>query len=197
MAPTPRPIPRQPRPGRATINAVDADSGARGSATITVNAGAAESVAVTAVPTTVSSGGTAMITATITDALGNGVGGQTLSATANNGTVGDFTEGAAMGDYTAEYTAPTVDAASTDVVTVTSGLLIGVATVDLTPEPPMSVGILVVSGTVNKSGGSGAAAGVNVAVSVRGGNAANRNQRQRWDLRRYYRRLERQCRQHR
>ncbi len=155
--------------GRATINAVDADSGARGSATITVNAGAAESVAVAAVPTTVSSGGTAMITATITDASGNGVGGQTLSATANSGTVGDFTEAATMGDYTAEYTAPTVDAASTDVVTVTSGLLIGVATVGLTPEPPKSVGILVVSGTVNKSGGTGAAPGVNVAVSVGGG----------------------------
>ena len=71
-----------------------------------------------------------------------------------------------MGSYTAAYTAPMVEAEGTDIVTVNVGDLTGVATVNLTPEPPMMVSILVVNGTINKADGTGSVPGVNVAVTV-------------------------------
>ena len=155
--------------GRATITATESGSGARGSATVTVNAGEATNLSVEADPTTVSSGGQAVITATVSDASGNGVGGLTLTWSANSGTVeAAFKEFATIGSYTATYTAPaTVEAKGADVVTVLSGdLTPAVATISLTPEPPVTVGIIVVSGTVKKQGGTGTVADINVAVTV-------------------------------
>ena len=152
--------------GRATIRATDAVSGASGTASVSINAGAASSLTVGVSPSTVSSGGSAMVTLMVTDASGNGVGGLTPSASATSGTMGEFAEGDAIGSYTAAYTAPMVDAEGTDVVTVSVGDLTGVATVNLTPEPPVMVPILVVSGTVNKADGSGSVPGVDVEVTV-------------------------------
>ena len=60
-----------------------------------------------------------------------------------------------------------VDAEGTDIVTVNVGDLTGVATVNLTPEPPVMVPILVVSRyEVNKEDGTGSVPGVNVEVTV-------------------------------
>ncbi len=152
--------------GRIMLSATDAVSGESGSATVSVSAGAAAALAITVNPTDVSSNGSAMISVTVTDASGNGVGGLAPTGSAGSGSVGDFTENAAMGSYTAAYTAPMVEAEGTDIVTVNVGDLTGVATVNLTPEPPMMVSILVVNGTINKAGGTGSVPGVNVAVTV-------------------------------
>ena len=152
--------------GRIMLSATDAVSGENGSATVTVNAGAPSTLAISANPMEVSSGGSAMISATVADANGNGVGGQSPSGSAGSGSVGDFTEGRDVGSYTATYTAPMVDAEGTDIVTVSVGDLTGVATVSLTPVPPIMVGVLAVSGTINKADGTGSVPGVNVNVTV-------------------------------
>ena len=152
--------------GRIMLSATDAVSGESGSATVTVNAGAPAALAISVNPMEVSSLGNAMVSATVTDASGNGVGGLAPAGSAGSGSVGDFSEGAAMGSYTAAYTAPMVEAEVTDIVTVNVGDLTGVATVNLTPEPPMMVSILVVNGTINKADGTGAVPGANVAVTV-------------------------------
>ena len=152
--------------GRIMLSATDAVSGESGSATVTVNAGAAAALAISVNPMEVSSLGNAMVSATVTDASGNGVGGLAPMGSAGSGSVGDFSEGAAIGSYTATYTAPMVEAEGTDIVTVNVGDLTGVATVNLTPEPPMMVSILVVNGTINKADGTGSVPGVNVAVTV-------------------------------
>ena len=152
--------------GRIMLSASDAVSGESGSATVTVNAGAASALTIAVNPTDVSSGSGAMVSVTVTDASGNGVGGLAPAGIAGSGSVGDFSEGAAVGSYTAAYTAPMVDAEGTDIVTVTVGDLTGVATVSLTPEPPMMVAILVVNGTINKADGTGSVPGVNVNVTV-------------------------------
>ena len=152
--------------GRITVTAADAVSGENASATVTVNAGSPSTLAVSVDPMEVSSGGNATITVTVTDDSGNGVGGLAPSASAGSGTVGEFSEAADVGTYTATYSAPMVDAEGTDVVTVNVGDLTGVATVSLTPEPPVMVPILVVSGTINKEDGTGSVPGVNVEVTV-------------------------------
>ena len=152
--------------GRVTITAADAVSGASASAAVSINAGAASSLTVGISPSTVSSGGSAKVSVMVTDASGNGVGGLTASGSAASGMVGAFSEGGDIGSYTATYTATMVDAEGTDVVTVGVGNLTGVATVGLTPEPPVMVTILVVTGTVNKADGTGPVPGVDVEVTV-------------------------------
>ena len=152
--------------GRIMLTATDAVSGESASAAVTVNAGAPTALTISVNPIEVSSGGSGTITVTVTDASGNGVGGLAPSGSAGSGSVGDFAEGDDMGSYTATYTAPMVDAEGTDIVTVNVGDLTGVATVDLTPEPPVMVPILVVTGTVNKADGTGSVPGVNVGVTV-------------------------------
>ncbi len=152
--------------GRANITATDAVSGESGSAVVNVNAGPASNIVVTAAPATVSSDGSGMISAMVTDASGNPVGGLTPEGTAANGTVGAFTETAAPGTYTAAYTAPTVEEDGTDSITVTAGDASGEATINLTPEPPMMVSVLVVTGEVNKADGTGTVPGVDVEVTV-------------------------------
>ena len=152
--------------GRITIAAADAVSGETASATVSVNAGAPSALAISVNPVEVSSGGSAMITVTVTDDAGNGVGGLTPAGTPGTGSVGDFAEGDDIGSYTATYTAPMVDAVGTDIVTVNVGDLTGITTVNLTPEPPVMVPILVVTGEVNKEDGTGSVPGVNVEVTV-------------------------------
>ena len=152
--------------GRIMLTATDAVSGESGSAAVTVNAGAPTALTISVNPMEVSSGGSAMINVTVTDASGNGVGGLAPSGSAGSGSVGDFAERDDVGSYTATYTAPMVDAEGTDIVTVNVGDLTGVATVNLTPEPPVMVPILVVSGTINKEDGTGSVPGVNVDVTV-------------------------------
>ena len=152
--------------GRIMLSATDAVSGESGSATVSVNAGAPSTLAISANPMEVSSGGSAMISATVADANGNGVGGLAPSGSGGTGSVGDFAEAAEIGSYTATYTAPMVDAEGTDIVTVNVGDLTGVATVSLTPVPPIMVPVLAVSGTINKEDGTGSVPGVNVNVTV-------------------------------
>lgn len=154
--------------GRANITATDAVSGASGTATVNVNAGPAATLEVSVTPTTVSSNGNAMVTAMVEDSSGNPVGGLTAEGSAGVGTVGAFMESDESGTYTASYTAPAVEEDGTDTVTVAVGDLIGVATVDLTPEPPMMVSVLVVTGDVNKADGTGTVPGIAVAVTVNG-----------------------------
>jgi hypothetical protein len=154
--------------GRANITATDAVSGSSGMATVNVNAGPAATLEVSVTPTSVSSNGSAMVTAMVEDSSGNPVGGLTAEGTAGVGTVGAFTESDESGTYTAAYAAPAVEEDGTDTVTVAVGDLIGVATVDLTPEPPMMVSVLVVTGEVNKADGTGTVPGVDVAVTVNG-----------------------------
>ena len=152
--------------GRIMLTATDAVSGESASAAVSVNAGAPTALTISVNPIEVSSGGSAMINVTVTDDAGNGVGGLAPSGSAGSGSVGDFAEGDDVGSYTATYTAPMVDAEGTDIVTVNVGDLTGVATVNLTPEPPVMVPILVVSGEVNKEDGTGSVPGVNVEVTV-------------------------------
>ena len=153
--------------GRIAIAAADAVSGETASATVSVNAGAPSALAITANPVEVSSGGSAMITVTVTDDAGNGVGGLTPAGTATGtASVGDFAEGDDIGSYTATYTAPMVDAVGTEIVTVNVGNLTGITTVNLTPEPPVMVPILVITGEVNKEDGTGSVPDVNVEVTV-------------------------------
>ena len=152
--------------GQVNITARDAVSGAIAITSVTVNAGPAAAITVTAVPTSVSSNGSAVITAAVADASGNGVGGLAPSGETESGTVGEFSEGATFGSYSATYNAGTVEEAGTDTVTVSVGDLSGQVTINLTPVPPKAVEILVVTGTVNKQDGTGPVGGVNVEVTV-------------------------------
>ena len=113
-----------------------------------------------------------MVTAMVEDSSGNPVGGLTAEGSAGVGTVGAFTESDESGTYTAAYAAPAVEEDGTDIITVTVGALTGVATVDLTPEPPMSVSVLVVTGDVNKADGTGTVPGVAVNVTANGNMAS-------------------------
>ena len=154
--------------GRVSLTATDAVSGASGMAAVNVNAGPPANVVVTGTPTTVSSDGSGVVTVMVTDESGNPVGGQMPTGSADKGTVGDFNESDEPGTYTAPYTAPTVEEDGTDSITVTVGDTTGETTVDLTTEPAMMVGQLIVIGMVNKADGTGSVPGVNVEVSVNG-----------------------------
>ena len=152
--------------GRITIRAADAVSGSSATAPVSINAGAPSSLTVSVSPSSVSSGGSAVVSLMVADASGNGVGGLTPASSVESGSVSGFAEGDEIGSYSATYTAPMVEAEGTDVVTVHAADLTGVATVSLTPEPPVMVSILVVTGTVNKADGTGSVPGVDVEVTV-------------------------------
>ena len=152
--------------GRVNLTATDSVSGASGMTAVNVNAGPPANVVVTVAPTTVSSDGSGMVTVMVTDSSGNPVGGLTPEGTATTGTVAPFTESDEPGTYTAPYAAPTVEEDGTDSITVTVGDITGETTVDLTPEPPMMVSVLVITGEVNKADGTGTVPGVDVAVTV-------------------------------
>ena len=107
-----------------------------------------------------------MVTVMVADSSGNPVGGLTPGGTATTGTVAPFTESDEPGTYTAPYAAPTVEEDGSDSITVTVGDITGETTVDLTPEPPMMVSVIVVTGEVNKADGTGTVPGVDVAVTV-------------------------------
>ena len=154
--------------GRVNLAATDSVSGASGMTAVNVNAGPPANVVVTATPTTVSSDGSGVVTVMVTDESGNPVGGQMPTGSADKGTVGDFTESDEPGTYTAPYTAPPVEEDTSDSITVNVGDTTGATNVDLTTEPAMMVGQLIVLGMVNKADGTGSVPGVNVEVSVNG-----------------------------
>jgi len=155
--------------GRVTLTATATNAGVSAEGIITINAGPPANIALTATPTTVSSQATSRLTAKVTDAAGNGVGGQTLnSSTTGTGTIGAFSETATFGEYAATYTAPLVDAEGTEDITVTvaNSSVSGDLTLQLTPIPPKEVQILVVTGTVFKKNSTIPVVGTNVTVTV-------------------------------
>ena len=153
--------------GEVTITGTATQSNASGTTTVSINAGPPAEIGLSAIPMTVSSGGRSIVTARVSDSNGNGVGGASLTGTsASGGTVTNFAPAAIFGTYTATYTAPTVEADSTDTVTVMSGNLSANLTFNLTPVPPIDVSILIVEGTVFKVDGEVPAEDVNVTVTV-------------------------------
>ena len=154
--------------GRVTLTATATQANESAGAIIIINAGAPAAVTVSALPTGVSSSGSSIITAMVSDSTGNGVGGQSLTAeTSSGGTITAFTESTTrFGSYSATYTAPMVDAAGTETITVTVGTISGETTLQLTPVPPVEVSILNVEGTVFMADGETPAVGVEVEVSV-------------------------------
>ena len=155
--------------GRVTLTATATQANESGSAIITISAGVPAEVTVSAVPTGVSSGGSSIITAMVSDSSGNALSAQSLTASTSSGsgTITEFTESTARpGSYSATYTAPVVSAEGTETITVTVGTASGQTTLQLTPVPPVEVGILVVEGTVFKEDGEVPADGVDVTVTV-------------------------------
>ncbi len=157
--------------GNVTLTATATNAAVSDTANIAINAGPPAAIALSAAPMTVTSLGSATVTAMVTDSNGNGVGGLSLTATnTGGGTVGAFTS-PVFGTYTATYSAPMIDAEGTDTITVTAADGIsGDLTLDLTPEPPIPVNIIVIEGTVYKEDGEVAADGAEVTVTV-GSNA--------------------------
>ena len=155
--------------GRVTLTATATQADESGSAIITISAGVPAEVTVSAVPTGVSSGGSAIITAMVSDSSGNALSAQSLTAetSSGSGTITEFTESSARsGSYSATYTAPVVTAEGTETITVTVGTASGQTTLQLTPVPPVEVGILEVEGTVFTVDGVTPVAGVKVEVTV-------------------------------
>ena len=155
--------------GRVTLTATATQADESGSAIITISAGAPAEVTVSAVPTGVSSGGSSIITAMVSDSSGNALSAQSLTASTSSGsgTITEFTESTARpGSYSATYTAPVVTAEGTETITVTVGTASGQTTLQLTPVPPVEVGILDVGGTVFMADGETPVAGVKVEVTV-------------------------------
>ena len=156
-----------------TLTATAATAGESGSTTIAINPGPPAAIALSAAPMTVSSLGSSTITAMVSDSGGNGVGGQTLTATTTGGgTVGAFTETPVFGTYTATYTAPAIAMGEEgpETITVATAGISEPITLDLTSEPPIDVNVIAIEGTVYKEDGDVAADGVNVTVTV-GANA--------------------------
>ena len=157
--------------GNVTITATATESKVSGMATVAINAGPPAAITLTASPDTVSSLGSATITAMVTDSNGNGVGGASLIGMASgSGAVGAFTADAKFGSYTATYTAPMVDAEGTEMITVSTDGVSADVTLNLTPEPPIEVNLLVIEGIVYKADGGVPADGVTATVTV-GSNA--------------------------
>ena len=155
--------------GRVTLTATATQANESGSAIITISAGAPAEVTVSAVPTGVSSGGSSIITAMVIDSSGNALSAQSLTASTSSGsgTITGFTESTARpGSYSATYTAPVVSAEGTETITVTVGTASGQTTLQLTPVPPVEVGILDVEGTVFMADGETPLAGVKVEITV-------------------------------
>ena len=154
--------------GNVTITATATNANASGMATVVINAGPPAAITLTASPDTVSSLGSATITAMVTDSNGNGVGGASLTGMASgSGAVGAFTADAAkFGSYTATYTAPMVDAEGTEMITVSTDGVSADVTLNLTPEPPIEVNLLIIEGIVYKADGGVPADGVTATVTV-------------------------------
>merc|ERR1712000_295643 len=124
---------------------------------LTVNAGPAAKIILSMTPEIIASQSTGQITATVTDAVGNGVGGLTLSVVGSgSGQFNAVTESATFGTYNLTYTAPVVEVEGTESATVTiaDSNVTETLTINLTPIPPKEVSMLVVSGTVYKKGGT-------------------------------------------
>ena len=156
--------------GNVTLTATATQANKSGTATVVINAGPPVAIEVSAAPETVSSFGGAVITAMVTDSNGNGVGGLNPTGIALSGTITNFAPTRAFGSYTANYTAPMVDAEGTDTVTVMVAGLSGQVSLALTPVPPVDVSILDIMGTVFKVDGITPADGVTVTITV-GANA--------------------------
>ena len=140
---------------------------------ITVNAGPPAKITLMADLMTLSSGQTARITVMVMDASGNGVGGLEDDldvSTSGSGTVGMVEKGSKFGEYTVTYTAPVVDEAGMEGITVSipNSDVSGETMLDLTPVPPREVSILVITGTVFKKNSEVPASGVTVSVMVNG-----------------------------
>ena len=140
---------------------------------ITVNAGPPAKITLMADLMTLSSGQTARITVMVMDASGNGVGGLEDDldvSTSGSGTVGMVEKGSKFGEYTVTYTAPVVDEAGMEGITVSipNSDVSGTLMLDLTPVPPREVSILVITGTVFKKNSEVPASGVTVSVMVNG-----------------------------
>ena len=155
--------------GNVTLTATATTALATDSATITINAGPPAAIALSASPTTVTSLGSSTITAVVTDSNGNPAGATLTATTTSGGTVGEFTS-TVFGTYTATYAATTIEAEGTETITVSVGEVSAEITLDLTPEPPIDVNIIVVEGTVYKEDGEIPADGVDITVTV-GSNA--------------------------
>jgi enamine deaminase RidA (YjgF/YER057c/UK114 family) len=140
---------------------------------ITINAGPPAKITLMADLMTLSSGQTARITVMVMDASGNGVGGLEDDldvSTSGSGTVGMVEKGSKFGEYTVTYTAPVVDEAGMEGITVSipNSDVSGTIMLDLTPVPPREVSILVITGTVLKKNSEVPASGVTVSVMVNG-----------------------------
>ena len=154
--------------GSITLTATATQANARGTASITVNAGPPTEISLRASPDTVSSYGSAIITATVRDAAGNGVGGLILAPTISSGGaltpfLADETQ---FGRYTATYTAPVVEVAGTETITVTVDGISAEKSLTLNPVPPIEVGTIIVTGTVYKEGGEVPIGGIDVTVTI-------------------------------
>ena len=140
---------------------------------ITINAGPPAKITLMADLMTLSSGQTARITVMVMDASGNGVGGLKDDldvSTSGSGTVGMVEKGSKFGEYTVTYTAPVVDEAGMEGITVSipNSDVSGTIMLDLTPVPPREVSILAITGTVFKKNSEVPASGVTVSVMVNG-----------------------------
>ena len=157
--------------GNVTLTATATQANKSGTVTVVINAGPPVAIEVSAAPETVSSFGGAVITSVVTDSNDNGVGGLSPTGTTlSGGTLTNFAPTRTFGSYTANYTAPMVDAEGTETITVMVAGLSGQVSLVLTPVPPVDVSILIVEGTVFKVDGITPADGVTVTVTV-GANA--------------------------
>merc|ERR1712098_817562 len=120
---------------------------------LTINAGPAAKISLSITPDKIASQSTGQITATVTDAVENGVGGLALSvAGSGSGQFSVATESATFGTYNLTYTASEVEVEGSEEATVTiaDSDVTGTLTINLTPIPPKEVSFLVVSGTIYK-----------------------------------------------
>ncbi len=153
-----------------TLTATATPANKSDEATIFINAGPPAEIVLSANPTTVTSLGRSTIIAMVSDASDNPVGGLTLTGdTSGDGEISEFAS-TAFGTYTATYSAPEVDAEGTETITVSTAGISADLMLDLTPEPPIDVSLIVIEGTVYKEDGEVPANDVTVAVTV-GSNA--------------------------
>ena len=139
------------------------------SVVLTINAGPAAKISLSITPDKIASQSTGQITATVTDAVENGVGGLALSvAGSGSGQFSVATESATFGTYNLTYTAPEVEVEGSEEATVTiaDSDVTGTLTINLTPIPPKEVSFLVVSGTIYRKGGTSPIGGLAIKVAV-------------------------------
>jgi len=136
---------------------------------LTINAGPAAKIDLSISPDKIASNGIGQITVVVTDAVGNGVGGLTLSVAGDgSGQFGTVTESAIFGTYNLSYTASVVEVEGVETATVTiaDSDVSGQLEINLTPIPPKQVSMLVVSGTTYKKGGTSLIGGLTVKVKI-------------------------------